>query len=248
MDGNGYERYAKIRDICGFTDYRVSKLAKIKGGTAPISNWKNGVSVMKDDKMKSIADVLGVSLDYLKGDAKTTRCPICGYNVDFLDTFDREHHKEIHEKFIKIKEVYPFFTSYTESEEKRNKNIDILNSSASDIDRKMEAYENYLQSSFSLEIISSCYDISNLDYEEFCKEEVSLLNADSNITEELIDKIVRKYGIDKSYMISTDHLLIRASKKPRILRLLSFAEKLPPETLDMLIVQAEALYNNNRKG
>ena len=47
-------------------------------------------------------------------------------------------------------------------------------------------------------------------------------------------------------MASTEHLLIRASKNPRLIRLLGCAEKLSPETLDMLIVQAEALYNSSR--
>lgn len=246
MSGKGYERYDKIREIRGLTDYQVSKLSNIRGGTAPISNWKNSEYVPKDDKMRSIADVLGVSVDYLRGDAKTTLCPVCGYCVDLLNDFDREHHEEVHKKCLKIKEIYPFFTGYTESEQKRDKSIAIINSCKNDIQKQLEEYENYLQSSFSLEIIRNGYDITNLKYDDFCKEEVSLLHSDSNITEELIDEIIKKYGIDKRYMASTEHLLIRASKNPRLIRLLSCAEKLSPETLDMLIVQAEALYNSSR--
>jgi transcriptional regulator with XRE-family HTH domain len=34
---------------------------------ATLSDWKNGISVPKVDKLAKIADYLGVSLDYLLG-------------------------------------------------------------------------------------------------------------------------------------------------------------------------------------
>ena len=52
MGNELYERYEKLRDIKGYTDYKVAKLAGIKG-TATISNWKNGKYTPKDDKMQA---------------------------------------------------------------------------------------------------------------------------------------------------------------------------------------------------
>lgn len=47
------------------TVYRVSKETRISAST--FTDWKNGRSVPKTDKMKKIADFFGVSLDYLLG-------------------------------------------------------------------------------------------------------------------------------------------------------------------------------------
>ena len=92
MGNCSYERYAKIRDLRGFTDYKVTKLAGIKG-TATISNWKNGKYVPKDDKMQRIADVLNVSLDFLVGKTDMLVCPICGFGDNPLSEQSRKEHE-----------------------------------------------------------------------------------------------------------------------------------------------------------
>lgn len=61
--GNAYENYSKIRDLKGYTDYKVAKETGI--GTATMSNWKNGKYTPKADKIQIIADFLGVSSEYL---------------------------------------------------------------------------------------------------------------------------------------------------------------------------------------
>lgn len=58
-----YEIYAKIRDERGFSDYRVSKETGI--GAATLSDWKNGLSKPKIDKLFTIAKLFGVSLEDL---------------------------------------------------------------------------------------------------------------------------------------------------------------------------------------
>ena len=56
-----YERYAKIRDILGLKDADVCKRAGISPGT--MSDWKSGRYSLKLDKLKRIADALGVSVN-----------------------------------------------------------------------------------------------------------------------------------------------------------------------------------------
>lgn len=60
-----YERFAKLLDENGVTAYRVSKETGI--ATATLSDWKNGRSVPKQDKLLKIAEYFDVSLDYLLG-------------------------------------------------------------------------------------------------------------------------------------------------------------------------------------
>lgn len=57
-----YEKYAKLRDEKGVTDYRVSEDTKITKST--FSDWKSGRSNPKIDKLKILADYFGVSIEY----------------------------------------------------------------------------------------------------------------------------------------------------------------------------------------
>lgn len=57
-----YEKYAKLRDEKGVTDYAVAKNTGIEAST--LSRWKVGAYKPKVEKMLKIADYFGVPLDY----------------------------------------------------------------------------------------------------------------------------------------------------------------------------------------
>lgn len=63
-----YQKYARLRDSRGLTDYQVAKDLNIPKSS--ISSWKHGVYTPKADKLKKIADYFGVSLDYLVEEIK----------------------------------------------------------------------------------------------------------------------------------------------------------------------------------
>lgn len=56
-----YDKYASIRDAKGVSDYQVWKDTGI--ATATLSDWKNGISKPKTDKLKILADYFKVSID-----------------------------------------------------------------------------------------------------------------------------------------------------------------------------------------
>ncbi len=58
-----YEVYAKLRDERGYSDYRVAKETKI--GAATLSDWKNGVSTPKADKIFLIAKLFEIPVENL---------------------------------------------------------------------------------------------------------------------------------------------------------------------------------------
>lgn len=58
-----YERYCKIRDSKELKDAKIAAMTGI--GKSTFSDWKSGRSTPKNDKLQKIADVLGVSLEYL---------------------------------------------------------------------------------------------------------------------------------------------------------------------------------------
>lgn len=58
-----YEIYCKLRDTRGVKDADVVRETGITKST--FSDWKNGRSKPKNDKLQKIADYFGVTLDYL---------------------------------------------------------------------------------------------------------------------------------------------------------------------------------------
>lgn len=58
-----YERYVELRDKKGVTDYRVSKDTGIARST--FTDWKNGRSAPKVEKMLLLAEYFDVSVEYL---------------------------------------------------------------------------------------------------------------------------------------------------------------------------------------
>lgn len=59
-----YDIFDKILAEKGLTAYKVSKSTGVS--TATLTAWKKGDYVPKPDKMKKIAEFLGVSEDYLR--------------------------------------------------------------------------------------------------------------------------------------------------------------------------------------
>ena len=58
-----YKKYETLRNERGLTDYRVS----LETGIAPstLSDWKNGISKPKVDKLLAIARLFNVSIEEL---------------------------------------------------------------------------------------------------------------------------------------------------------------------------------------
>lgn len=59
-----YEIYCKLRDAKGMKDSDVARETGITKST--FSDWKNGRSNPKDAKLQKIADLFGVSVEYIR--------------------------------------------------------------------------------------------------------------------------------------------------------------------------------------
>ena len=64
-----YQKYVKLRDEKGVSDYRVSEDTGITKST--FTDWKSGRSQPKLDKLKILADYFGVSIEYFISDEPT---------------------------------------------------------------------------------------------------------------------------------------------------------------------------------
>lgn len=72
-----YERFENLLKLNNTTVYRVSKATGIPGST--FSDWKNGRSSPKSDKLRKIADFFGVGIDLLLGTDMGKSSEIAGY-------------------------------------------------------------------------------------------------------------------------------------------------------------------------
>lgn len=61
-----YEKYVKLRNSMHLKDADVSRETKIAKST--FSDWKNGRSEPKSDKLQKISDFMGVKIDYFIDD------------------------------------------------------------------------------------------------------------------------------------------------------------------------------------
>lgn len=57
-----YQRYTELRDKKGVTDYRVSEDTGISRST--FTDWANGRSSPKIEKLMKLAEYFGVNLEY----------------------------------------------------------------------------------------------------------------------------------------------------------------------------------------
>ena len=64
-----YEIYCKLRDSKGMKDSDVAKATGITKST--FSDWKNGRSNPKDAKLQKIADLFGVTVEYIRTGKKS---------------------------------------------------------------------------------------------------------------------------------------------------------------------------------
>lgn len=238
-----YERIEFLRGKEGISQGNLEKELGFSNGS--ISKWKK--STPNPKRLEKLAAHFGVTSKFLLGEEDDIKCKECGYKYNPIDESERAMHDQFHKNFLKIKEKYPFFEPYLDADKERTDSIFTFRRYGNSLDEKMLAFEKYLQSSFSLEINRNNYNIDNLDYKEFCKVEVSSLHEDDCISKEFMDALIDKYGVDRNFLSGNEYLLARASNNEQLMRLLAYAEKLNPEMLNMLEIQAKALSEQAEK-
>lgn len=98
-----YEIYVSLRDEKGVKDATVAKATGI--GKSTFSDWKNGRSAPKGEKLKKIADYFGVSTQYfLTGDSRYKYLP------DINDFMNQQKYEEM----MKQKEILIFTGKFSQ--------------------------------------------------------------------------------------------------------------------------------------
>lgn len=95
-----YERYCYLRDLKGYKDADVCRLTEVAKST--LSDWKHGKSTPKQDKLKKIAALFNVSVDYLMGNEEKTDVPMFDAEQIELITLYEKLKKEQKETILNL--------------------------------------------------------------------------------------------------------------------------------------------------
>lgn len=233
---------------------RIQKLCKINGtslnqvetelnfGKGYLSKLDNSTPNAK--KMEKVADHFGVTTDFLMGKSDVIECTECGQKYNPLDEFDCAIHEQFHTKILKAKEKYKCLLPYNELASIRYSSLEKVRSGSADIATELD---KYLKAEFSHYVYMNYEESKHYDFFEFAKSKVVEMINNGDIPQEQIDNVVKWYKLDKEFINIQGATLARASKSPKLMRILAYAEKLSPKMLDMLEVQLEALVNKQNE-
>lgn len=237
---NMYERIEFLRKKEGISQGNLEKELEFSNGS--ISKWK--ASTPKPERLQKLADYFGVSVDFLIGKADEIECKECGQKYNPLDEFDCAIHEQFHTKILKAKEKYKCLLPYNELASIRYSSLEKVRSGSEDIATELD---KYLKAEFSHYVYMNYEESKHYDFFEFAKSKVVEMINNGDIPQEQIDNVVKWYKLDKEFINIQGATLARASKSPKLMRILAYAEKLSPKMLDMLEVQLEALVNKQNE-
>lgn len=242
-----YEIYQKLLDEKGLKNADVSRATGISNMT--LSDWKRGKSTPKQDKMEQIAEFLGVDSKYLRGDSPTTQCPDCGFNYDLFNQESRSEHERIHHLMENAKEKYGFYYNSEYCMYNENDDLNTLFNTTSGllVTDKINAYEDYVRCCFCEDLRRNSFSSKYDSFTDYMKSHILKDKHSDFMSVDLFEALCKKYDVDPSYIEINVELLSRASTNTQLMRLLAYAEKLNPEMLNMLEIQAKALSEQNKK-
>lgn len=242
-----YEIYQKLLNEKGLKNADVSRATGISNMT--LSDWKRGKSIPKQDKIEQIAKFLGVDSKYLRGTSPTTQCPDCGFNYDLFNQESRNEHERIHHLMENAKKKYGFYynSEYCMYNESDDLNTLFNTTGGLLVSDKISAYEDYVRCCFCEDLRRNSFSSKYDSFTSYMKSHILKDKHDDFMSVDLFDALCKKYEVDPSYIEVNAELLSKASANAQLMRLLAYAEKLKPEMLNMLEIQAKALSEQNKK-
>lgn len=188
-----YELYCKLRDEKGYKDSDVARLTGITKST--FSDWKSGRSNPKNDKLKKIADCLGVPLEYLMGKNGLIRCPVCGLeylasNLEDCKIHEKEH-KAYENAVRKFGVIYPSPTYET----LKNKHLKQATDNRRSIDNRINDWIEVMRAYWSRSLSGCSYDLLHPDFDKYASMLLNQPQFKERINNDFIyERLTSMYG------------------------------------------------------
>jgi transcriptional regulator with XRE-family HTH domain len=204
-----YDIFEKLLNKKGVTAYRVAKETGIS--TATLTQWKNGTSTPKQDKLQLIADFFNVTIDYLTGNTDRIYCPDCGMLYNPLDDSNEKNHTEYHKKWEEAVKKYGFCWNYIKSDEEELLSQRKLNDSKLDEDSLFIAMENLLRAKFSNMLREFNFEY-HYDFKHFVSAQLAKHSIKDLVPENVFNRLVNKYGIELGDYITSPEFSLYENK------------------------------------
>lgn len=174
------------------TAYKVGKETGIS--TATLTQWKNGKSTPKQDKLKLIADYLNVSIDFLTGDSKRTFCHDCGVTYNPLNKEEDSEHLLVHAKWEKAVEKYGFCWNQIRSDEKELLHRKLLADKSLSPENEVYHIEEVLKATFSDLLRENNFEYK-YDFNAYVSKQLWKHSIQNMISRSALEQLKEKYGI-----------------------------------------------------
>ncbi len=187
-----------VKSLCKFRKIPISRLEKdLNFSNGYIGQLKKGT--FPDDRLKQIAEYLGVTVNYLLGNTDLVMCPICGFGNNPLSEHSELEHLEFHQKFLNLKQKYPFLMNYSDSKKNQLIAIEELRTHHNP-EKRADIFMKYFQALYSQELQMNGYEeIYGMSFNSLCERQIDRTLAHSNsydgINPETIDWLNKKYNI-----------------------------------------------------
>lgn len=210
-----YEKFEELLSKKNSTPYRVSKATGI--ATATLSDWKNGKSTPKKDKLALIANYFKVPPSYFD-DIPSQNCPECG---EALALFGEaaDYHEIQHKKWEQAVKKFGFCWPSTVAENAKGIARGKLEkgSYSQPLSERIELYTEIFRALFSRSLIANDFSLLHPTFEQYV---AMLLNQKQ--FERLIDAEARQVMVERYGTLSGIHegeTYYHVPKVPKVTRL-----------------------------
>ena len=205
-----YTKFVEILQKKGLTPYQVSKETGISNSS--LSDWKNGKSVLKFDKMQQIANCLEIDVRYLLG-GDCPYCHLCGLTYLKDDPKDNYEHQIYHEKWEKAVNKFGFCWPYSVRESIKHANMRIIEDASKSTKEHYKAVINILKSYFSRSLYGNDFDLNHPSFNEYVSLLLNQIYWKENIPENAYKQLVFDYSTQEGFPEGTTYDMSK-SKSP----------------------------------
>jgi|GEM_PF-406192 len=206
-----YKNYCKLRDSKGIKDADVARSTGITKST--FSDWKNGRSVPKNEKLQKIADYFQVPLEYLLGKEGLVRCPICGLEYLSSNLEDCKIHEIEHRNFQNaIKKFGLIYSSYL-IEDIKNEHLNIAADYSNSFEARINSWIEVFRAYWSRSLSGCSYNIEHPCFDEYASMLLNQPKFKARINDDLVyNRLVCMYGTCNGIDDGTTYYKINKTK------------------------------------
>lgn len=194
-----YDMFEKLMEVHGVTPYKICKQTGIAQAT--LSDWKNGKSKPKAEKIKKIAAFFEVD-ERVFYDASIITCPYCGLTYAPTENDEIKRHHDYHIMWKLAVEKFGFCWAQNKCEIEIATADAVVKNDDLPLAMRFDSQLNIFKAFYSQSLSANNYHLGHPDFDSY----VSMLLDNETINSipiEIQDLLIEKYGKASGIMSGT---------------------------------------------